>query len=57
MLRRAFPGAKDVSPVVTGSTSEPRLGSETWIEGKAGTRIVGNKVAIGNREGESIVLQ
>lgn len=57
MLRRAFPGAKDVSPVITGSTSEPRLGSETWIEGRAGTRIVGNKVEIGNRGGESIVLQ
>lgn len=52
MLRTAFPGAENVSPLITGSMSEPRHGSETWIEGKAGTRRVGNKVAIGHRDGE-----
>lgn len=58
MLRSQKDGkAKYVSPLITGSASEPRLGSETWVEGKTGTRIVGNKVAIGNREGKEIVLQ
>lgn len=52
MVRRAFPGAENVPPVIPGSTSEPRHSSETWAEGKAGTRRVGNEVAIGNREGE-----
>lgn len=52
MLRRAFPGVEKVSPLITGSSSEPGHGSETWMEGKAGTRRVGDKEAIGNREGE-----
>lgn len=52
MLRRAFPGAENVSPLIPGSASEPRHGSETRIGGKAGTGRVGNKVAVGNREGE-----